>query len=92
MSALNLEIKSKLDELQAALLSAHPTMPTLLRDIHRTLKAQPEQVTLMSEDEIAIVVAGLDKQTNTHIAQVTTKKSTSKSKALKNVTLDELGF
>ena len=48
MSAINLEIKSKLDELEQALLSAHPTLPTLLRDIHTTLKKQPEQVTLMT--------------------------------------------
>lgn len=90
MTQLNIEISSKLDELQQALLTNHPAMATLLRDIHRTLKAQPEQVTLMSEDEIATVVAGLQKQTNTHLAALTMKPSKSKKESLKNVKLDDL--
>ena len=92
MSALNLEIKTKLDELYQALLTDHPTMPTLLRDIHRTLKAQPEQVTLMTEDEIQVVVQGLKKQTNTVIVTKTAKPTAAKKAALKNVSLDDLGF
>lgn len=91
-SKLNLEIHTKLQELQQALLDATPNMPTLLRDIHRTLKGQPEQVTLMSEDEIAIVVQGLQKQTNSNLAAATMKPSTSKRAALKATTMDDLGF
>jgi len=92
MTALNLEIKSKLDSLQAALLSAHPEMPNLLREVRNTLKAQPEQVTLMTEDEIAIVVAGLEKQTNSHLAASASKPTKAKKESLKSVTSDELGF
>jgi hypothetical protein len=92
MSALNLEIKSKLDELSNALLSAHPQMPTLLRDIRTTLKNFSEQVTLMTEEEINIVVRGLEKQTNSHVAAATVKPSAAKKAALKNVTSDDLGF
>lgn len=92
MSELNLEIKTKLEELQQALLTQHPTMPTLLRDIHKTLKAQPEQVTLMTEDEIAIVIQGLEKQTNSHLAASTLKPTKAKKESLKNVTSDDLGF
>jgi len=89
---LNLEIKSKLDELQTALLTSHPTMPTLLRDIHKTLKAQPEQVTLMTEEEVAIVVQGLEKQTNSHLAATTMKPTKAKKESLKNISSDDLGF
>lgn len=92
MSELNLEIKTKLDALQEALLSSNPEMPVLLRDIHRTLKAQPDQVTLMTEEEIHIVIQGLEKQTNSHIAASVTKPSAAKKASLKNVTTEDLGF
>lgn len=92
MSSINLEIKSKLDELEQALLSAHPTLPTLLRDIHTTLKKQPEQVTLMTEDEIAIVVRGLEKQTQSHLVAATLKPTKVKKESLKNVSATDLGF
>ena len=92
MSALNLEIKSKLDELESALLTANPAMPTLLRDIHKTLKAQPDQVTLMTEEEIQIVIRGLEKQTGAHLAAATMKPTKTKKESLKNVTTDDLGF
>lgn len=89
---LNLDIKTKLDELEQVLLSNHPTLPTLLRDIHKTLKAQPDIVTLMSEEEIALVVQGLTKQTNSKLVESTLKPSASKKASLKKVTSDELGF
>lgn len=92
MSRLNLEIKSKLDELQSALLQAHPSMPTILRDIHTTLKKQPEQVTLMSEDEIAIVVQGLEKQTQSHLVAATLKPTAAKKASLKNAKASDFGF
>lgn len=92
MSQLNLEIKSKLDELQQALLTAHPTMPSLLREIHKTLKAQPEQVTLMTPEEIAIVVQGLEKQTNSHLAASAMKTTKTKKEALSKMGSDDFGF
>ena len=52
MSQLNLALKLKLAELQEALLNAHPNMPSLLATIHSQLKKDPEQVTLLSEEEI----------------------------------------
>ena len=92
MTQLNMEVKTKLDALQAALLESHPTLPTLLRDVHQTLKAQPEQVTLMSEDEIRVVIQSLEKQTNTHLAESITKKPAAKRKALAASTASDLGF
>ena len=92
MTQINLEIKSKLDELEQALLEQHPSMPTLLRDIHKTLKAQPEIVTLMSEEEIAIVVRGLEKQTNSQLVAATLKPTKAKKESMKNATMDDFGF
>lgn len=92
MSQLNLEIKTKLESLQQALLTAHPTLPTILRDIHSTLKAQPDQVTLMSEEEINIVIQGLEKQTQSHLVASTMKPTKAKKESLKNVSATDLGF
>lgn len=92
MSQLNLEIKTKLEELEQALLAQHPTMPQILRDIHRTLKAQPDQVTLMSEEEINTVIRGLEKQTNSYIAASVSKPKAAAKASLKKVSADDLGF
>ncbi len=85
-------IKSKISELQSALLSAHPTMPILLQEIRRIIKNDPATVTLLAEEDIAVIVNGLEKQTNTFIAASMTKSSTAKTKALKSVTSNDLGF
>ena len=66
-------LKEKVASLEASLLSAHPSMGTLLRDIHQALRKQPENVTLMTEEEIAIIVRGLERQTQTYLADTTTK-------------------
>lgn len=74
---MHTEIQMKIAELQEALLSAHPTMPILLREIHTKLKADPAQVTLLSEEDIAIIVSGLKKQTNVELTNAPKSKSTS---------------
>ena len=68
-------LREKVSSLEAALLARHPTMPTLLRDIHSALRAQPENVTLLSEDEIRVLVSGLQTQTNTFLATTVVKES-----------------
>jgi hypothetical protein len=50
------QCKSNLIELQNRLLTAHPQMPQLLQTIHRQLKNDPEVVTLLTEEEMQIVV------------------------------------
>lgn len=83
------QLKEKVLSLQNALLTAHPSMPVLLRDIHNNLKADEEIVTLLSEEDIGIIVSGLQKQTQTVIIAATMKKGNG-SKSLKKVTLDDL--
>lgn len=85
-------ISSKISELQSQLLANHPQMPLLLREIHSTLKNNPAVVTLLSEDEIRVIVNGLQKQTNTYLVQSITSSKGSKTKALKNVSSADLGF
>jgi len=82
------EVREKLAALEEALISATPNMPTLLRDIHRSLKADPDVVTILTEEECSILVRGLKKQTATEIATSVIKKKP--KKALKNLTVDDL--
>jgi len=72
-------LQEKVAELSAALLARHPTMPTLLREIHQTLSKYPEQVTLMSEEEVHTLVEGLKLQTGVEFAATVTKPSAAKS-------------
>lgn len=84
---LSEQIKEKTLALEQALLSSHPSMPSLLKDIWLTLKANPDQVTLLSEEDIGIVVRGLKQQTKTEISTTALK---TKGKSLKNISLDDL--
>lgn len=79
------EIKEKIAQLQQQLLSSHPLIPTLLRTIHTQLKADPDIVTLLEEDEIKTVVNGLQHVTKVKLVEV----SKPKKKALKNLDLDD---
>ena len=81
------QLSEQIASLQGALLSAHPTLPTLLRTIHKNLREDPELVTLLSEEEIGVIVSGLKKQTNTEISASVLK---TKTKALKNIGVNDL--
>lgn len=81
------QIKQKIAELQEQLLTAHPQLPVLLRSIHTELLKDKQLVQALTEDEIATIVNGLKRQTQTNIT-VTAKKTSGKS--LKNVSLDDL--
>lgn len=87
-----MEIQSTIQELQEALLSAHPEMPSLLRKIHTKLKADPELVTLLSEEEIAQVINGLKVQTNVSLVSSSAKKTTGEKKPSATSRLKALGL
>lgn len=75
MSTQAFEVREKLAQLEDMLTKEVPNISTLLRDIHRTLKNDPDVVTLLSEEECSILVRGLKKQTNTNIATGAIAKS-----------------
>ena len=81
METTSFQLKEKVASLAEAILEKHPKMPTLLREIHTTLKQYPEQVTLLDESDIATIVSGLSVQTNTAFAQSATKPAAAKSLA-----------
>lgn len=78
-------IQLKIAELKGQLLEKHPALPVLLREVHKTLRDNPEVVTLLEPEEVGVIVSGLLHQTQTTIA---TKASTSKKKTA--ITLDML--
>lgn len=82
------QIKEKLAQLEAALLAQTPGMKELLHEIHRSLKADPEVVTLLSEQECSILVRGLKKLTATEIA--TKSLGASRKKAQSKMTIADL--
>lgn len=71
----------KIADLKNTLLEQHPRMPTLLREIYIACKKHPENVTLLTEDEIRVIVAGLEIQTGVKIAEAAAK-STKKTKKI----------
>ncbi|RLA59172.1 MAG: hypothetical protein DRQ89_14385 [Epsilonproteobacteria bacterium] len=81
-------IKEKLAQLEATLLSQNPGMKSLLQEIHKALKADPDVVTLLTETECSILVRGLKKQTATEIA--TKSLGASRKKAMNKMTVADL--
>lgn len=82
------QMTEKLLSLETALTSAHPQIPSLLREIHTTLRKDPDLVTALTDDQIAVVVAALKKQTATEIVTSAVKKPA--AKAIKNISLLDL--
>ena len=81
------DVQMKIAELQERLLSNHPQMPLLLREIHQTLKEDPETVTLLSDAEVGTIIASLQKYTgNVITAKITATKKT----AIKNISAGDL--
>jgi hypothetical protein len=86
MNAISTELQMKISSLQQAILETHPKLPILLKEIHTMLKNDPAIVTVLSEEDISVIVNGLKQQTKTEITQSSLKKKTS----LKGVSLADL--
>lgn len=81
------QVREKLANLQQVITSHHPTLPVLLRDIHTQLKKDPDVVTILTPEEISILVSGLSKQTGIELASVAMKAS---KKPMKSIGVDDL--
>ena len=85
-------LHGKIEELRQALLAEHPTMPLLLKDIHSTLQKQPDNITLVDDDEIGTIFQALMKYTNTSVALTAIKKGGKGAPKITGNVLDALGF
>lgn len=88
MSNQAFEVQEKLATLEAQLNEGTSNIATLLRDIHRTLKSDPDVVTVLTEEECSILVRGLKQQTKTEIA--TKARSKAPKKAMSKMTVSDL--
>lgn len=81
----------KLDALEKALLAADPKMPTHLREIHAYLIQFEEISHLLTEEQLAVILAANQKKLGVSLAEETKgNKGGSSRNALKNVTADDL--
>lgn len=83
------DVQMKIAELQEQLLSAHPQMPHLLKDIHATLRSDPETVTLLTDVEVGTIISALQKYTGNFISAKAAATKSPKA-ALKNLSADDL--
>jgi len=91
-SKLPYELAEKLSSLESLIKEKHPKMPGLLQEIHSALRQQPENVVLLSEEEIGVIVDGLQIQTGVSLATSTIAKSSKAGTTarLKNVTVNDI--
>lgn len=76
-------LRSSILKLNAALQESLPEYKTLLQIIHKNTREIPELAMVLSEDEIAVCVAGYIKLTGaTIIAEKVAKKVKSKSRSI----------
>ena len=79
------ELREKVAALSEAILSKHPTMKGLLREIHTTILQYPEQITLLSEEDISQIVSGLKITTGIDFAEKITKAPATATKKIKSL-------
>lgn len=80
-------------ELEQALLTRDPEFKTILRQIHRQLGSEPELVTMMTDDEIGLVVQGLIVTAQAEIvepAKAKTVKAATAAAKKRNIGVDDL--
>jgi hypothetical protein len=89
-STANSFILERLAQLQQDLQQATPNISGCLREIHRALLTDPEQVTLLTNEQRAVFFQGLSKHTNTVITTAASKSRQSSKKEFASMSLDDL--
>lgn len=90
------QIKGRIAELQEAIEKSIPGYQQILKEIHTNLRNDPDTVTLLSDEEIGVIVAGLSKHKNVVIALEEAKKAsksknvTASGKKLTQITGDDI--
>jgi hypothetical protein len=84
------QIEQRIKQLEADLKAGTPQIAESLRIIHRALLEDPEQVTILTDEQRAIFFQGLMKQTATVITTTASKTRQSSKKEFKDISLDDL--
>lgn len=82
------QITDQINNLQTALLEQHPQMPQILRSVLLKLKADPEVVTLLTEEQIGTVVKSAIRHSGAVIMATASKSATKKS--LSKTSVDDI--
>lgn len=86
-----LPFKNMLLELEEKLNNRVENFPYLLRDVHQHLRKDPEIVTILTDEEIGLVIRGLKTMTGTILGTTTAAKKTGgRAKKSMPVTADML--
>lgn len=83
-------ILGKIDELKRSLQEQSPQYETILHTIHQKLSKDEAVVTLLSEEQIGIIVAGLTKKKGIVLATTKDKSTAANGKKLSKLTADDL--
>lgn len=75
-------ILNNIESLRIAIHEVHPTMPQLLQTIWKQLKDNPDCVTILKPEQIAVIVQGAEIQTNIKISEGISKPKAGKKKVL----------
>lgn len=87
---IKLDVQGRLQAIEAALLTADPQLPTHLAAIHGALIQYEELVHLLSDEEIAILIAGQSKHAGTSlISEITNGSKASVSKRIPKACADD---
>ena len=73
------QLKEKVASLTNVILTKHPTLPSLLSQILQALQQQPEQVLLLSPEEVSQIVAGIETHKGVYIAASVSKPAAQKT-------------
>lgn len=82
------ECLEKIMSLQQVMIAETPKLPVVLGEIKRILLKNPEVATLLTEEDIGKLVAGLSVRANEKLAEATVKST--RAKSVKNATVDDL--
>jgi hypothetical protein len=88
-----MEMNSLLEKVAAlskAIDTEHPTLKSLLTEIHATLLENPDQVTILKPEDISVIVNGLAVTKNEVLFTETKKKVASDKRKLKDMPLEDI--
>jgi hypothetical protein len=72
-------IRDRMAELQESLDKDMPGFAFILKDIHDNIRADPDVVTVLTDEEIAVIVKGLEKHSHIVVTPAKAKKTTKKT-------------
>jgi hypothetical protein len=82
------ECREKILSLQGIMIAETPKLPVVLGEIKRILLKNPEVATLLTEEEIGKLVAGLSARAGEKLAEAVVKST--RAKSIKGATVDDL--